>query len=182
MRRGAGGRHRRPRRGGVSDRAYGAYQRADGSWHAGRDRSRPQRAWHPAWQRRHRGRHRVARRNRAPLNVSSGTPLSPFRHEDQVTQAINLSDSSKAPSAPRRPHSFTIHDITITDEYAWLKDPNWQEVLRDPSVLNGDIRAHLEAENSYAESLLGHTSALQKTLVAEMRARIKEDDSSVPAP
>ena len=87
-----------------------------------------------------------------------------------------------APIAPRRPHSFTTHGITITDDYAWLKDANWQEVLRDPSVLDPDIRSYLEAENDYTESLLGHTAALQKTLVAEMRGRIKEDDSSVPAP
>jgi oligopeptidase B len=87
-----------------------------------------------------------------------------------------------APIAPRRPHSFTTHGITITDDYAWLKDPNWQEVLRDPSVLDPDIRSYLEAENDYTESLLGHTAGLQKALVAEMRGRIKEDDSSVPAP
>jgi oligopeptidase B len=84
--------------------------------------------------------------------------------------------------APRRPHSFTRHGITVVDDYAWLKDPNWQEVLRDPSVLDADIRKYLEAENAYTESLLGHTASLQKTLVAEMRGRIKEDDSSVPAP
>jgi oligopeptidase B len=87
-----------------------------------------------------------------------------------------------APIAPRRPHSFTTHGITITDDYAWLKDPNWQEVLRDPSVLDPDIRSYLEAENGYTEGLLGHTAGLQKALVAEMRGRIKEDDSSVPAP
>jgi oligopeptidase B len=87
-----------------------------------------------------------------------------------------------APIAPRRPHSFTTHGISITDDYAWLKDANWQEVLRDPSVLDPDIRGYLEAENDYTESLLGHTAGLQKALVAEMRGRIKEDDSSVPAP
>jgi oligopeptidase B len=86
------------------------------------------------------------------------------------------------PVAPRRPHSFTTHGITIADDYAWLKDENWQEVLRDPSILNADIRRYLEAENDYTESLLGHTAALQKALVKEMRGRIKEDDSSVPSP
>ncbi|TXJ10844.1 MAG: S9 family peptidase [Afipia sp.] len=86
------------------------------------------------------------------------------------------------PVAPRRPHSFTHHGITVTDDYAWLKDENWQEVLRDPSVLKPDIRAYLEAENAYADTVLGHTEPLQKKLVAEMRGRIKEDDSSVPAP
>jgi oligopeptidase B len=87
-----------------------------------------------------------------------------------------------APIAPRRPHSFTTHGITVVDDYAWLKDEKWQEVLRDPSVLNADIRNYLETENDYTEGLLGHTGALQKALVAEMRGRIKEDDSSVPAP
>ncbi len=94
--------------------------------------------------------------------------------------------SSRLPIAPpvaeKRPHSFTRHGITVTDDYAWLKDDNWQEVLRDPSLLKPDIRAMLEAENAYTESILGHTSVLQKQLVAEMRGRIKEDDSSVPSP
>jgi oligopeptidase B len=90
--------------------------------------------------------------------------------------------TEQAPVAPRRPHSFTRFGITVHDDYAWLKDENWQEVLRDPSLLDADIRRYLEAENAYAESLLGHTAPLQKKLVAEMRGRIKEDDSSVPSP
>jgi oligopeptidase B len=97
-----------------------------------------------------------------------------------VTRQTKTKNS--APVAPRRPHSFTTHGITIVDDYAWLKDPDWQEVLRDPALLNADIRQYLEAENDYTESLLGHTAGLQKTLVAEMRGRIKEDDSSVPSP
>jgi oligopeptidase B len=97
-----------------------------------------------------------------------------------VTQQIKTQGS--APVAPRRPHSFTTHGITVVDDYAWLKDADWQEVLRDPDVLDADIRKYLDAENDYTESLLGHTAGLQKTLVAEMRGRIKEDDSSVPSP
>ncbi len=86
----------------------------------------------------------------------------------------------KPPIAPRRPSRRTLHGITVTDDYAWLKDEKWQEVLRDPSLLDPDIRAYLESENAYAEALLAPTQALQKTLVAEMRGRIKEDDSGVP--
>ena len=85
------------------------------------------------------------------------------------------------PVAERRPHSTTTHGITIVDDYAWLKDENWQDVLRDPSILNPEIRNYLEAENAYTESLLGDTAGLQKRLVKEMRGRIKEDDSSVPS-
>ena len=92
------------------------------------------------------------------------------------------STKTPAPIAPRRPHTFTTHGISVTDDYAWLKDEKWQDVLRDPSILDADIRTYLEAENDYTESLLGHTAPLQKKLVAEMRGRIKEDDSSVPSP
>jgi oligopeptidase B len=108
--------------------------------------------------------------------------LSAAENEDRVTQPTGIKHSGPAPIAPRRPHSQTTHGITVTDDYAWLKDDDWQEVLRDPSLLSGDIREYLEAENTYTDSLLGHTAGLQKTLVKEMRGRIKEDDSSVPAP
>ncbi|WMT75336.1 S9 family peptidase [Bradyrhizobium sp. Ash2021] len=99
-----------------------------------------------------------------------------------MTQAAAKTPSEPVPVAPRRPHSFTTHGITVTDDYAWLKDARWQEVLRDPSILDADIRKYLEAENDYTESLLGRTASLQKKLVKEMRGRIKEDDSSVPSP
>jgi oligopeptidase B len=89
---------------------------------------------------------------------------------------------SELPVAPRRPTTSTRHGITLTDDYAWLKDARWQEVLRDPSLLDKDIRQYLEAENAYADALLNPTAALQTKLVAEMRGRIKEDDSSVPSP
>jgi len=49
-----------------------------------------------------------------------------------VTQAATKTPSKPVPVAPRRPHSFTTHGIAVTDDYAWLKDANWQEVLRDP--------------------------------------------------
>jgi oligopeptidase B len=89
---------------------------------------------------------------------------------------------AKPPVAPRRPFQRIFHGVTLSDDYAWLKDPNWQQVLRDPTLLDPDIRAYLEAENAYADALLGPTAALQKTLVAEMRGRIKEDDAGVPMP
>ena len=101
---------------------------------------------------------------------------------NHVTEATKAKTALPAPVAPPRPHSFTTHGIAVVDDYAWLKDENWQEVLRDPAVLDPDIRKYLEAENAYTESLLGYTGPLQKTLVAEMRGRIKEDNSSVPAP
>ena len=66
------------------------------------------------------------------------------------------------------------------DDYAWLRDDNWQQVMTDPSVLDADIRAYLEAENSYTAKTLAPTQNLQDTLFAEMRGRIAENDASVP--
>ncbi|MFO1082442.1 MAG: S9 family peptidase [Reyranellaceae bacterium] len=86
------------------------------------------------------------------------------------------------PVATRRPLHLERHGVTWTDDFAWLKDANWQAVLRDPARLDPAIRTYLEAENDYAQSVLAPTETLQKTLVAEMRGRIKEDDSSVPLP
>src|ERR1700687_6350912 len=86
------------------------------------------------------------------------------------------------PQATPRPFSTVRHAVTLTDEFAWLKDPDWQAVMRDPSLLDPDIRAYLQAENAYAEAALAATAALQDALFAEMKARIKEDDADVPAP
>ncbi len=85
-----------------------------------------------------------------------------------------------APRAEKRPVSDTHHGTVRTDEYAWMRAQNWQEVFRDPSLLDPAIRAHLEAENAYQSIMMADTANLQKTLFAEMKGRIKEDDSSVP--
>jgi oligopeptidase B len=87
-----------------------------------------------------------------------------------------------APVAPRRPRFSVQHGVELVDEYAWLRADNWQEVMRDPAVLDAEIRTYLDAENAYTEAALADTHELQQTLFAEMKARIKEDDSSVPAP
>lgn len=89
---------------------------------------------------------------------------------------------TKPPVAERRESIRTSHGIDRSDPYAWLKDPNWREVMQDPSALNADIRSYLEAENEFTEASLRPTKDLQEQLFAEMRGRIKEDDSSVPTP
>jgi oligopeptidase B len=88
--------------------------------------------------------------------------------------------SLPAPVAEKRPVSETRHGIVRTDDYAWMRADNWQEVFRDPSVLDPAIRRHLEAENAYQQALMADTQALRETLFSEMKGRIKEDDSSVP--
>ena len=53
--------------------------------------------------------------------------------------------------------------------------------MLDPDQLSGEIREYLEAENSYLDTILEDTADIQSNLFAELRSRIKEDDSTVPA-
>ncbi|HXV30355.1 MAG TPA: S9 family peptidase [Sinorhizobium sp.] len=85
-----------------------------------------------------------------------------------------------APVAPKKPATDTRHGTSRTDDYAWLRADNWQAMFKDPSILDPEIRRHLEAENAYMNAAMADTKELQKTLFGEMRGRIKEDDSSVP--
>ena len=78
------------------------------------------------------------------------------------------------PVAERRPSSFTIHGVTVEDDYAWLKDPNY------PDVDDPDILAYLEAENAYFEGVMAPHRPLVDRLYEEMKGRIKEDDATVP--
>ena len=78
------------------------------------------------------------------------------------------------PVAAKKPHSFTHHGVTVTDDYAWLRDPGYPEVT-DPEIL-----AHLEAENAWFEARMKPHQPLIDRLFTEMRGRIKEADTSVP--
>ena len=88
--------------------------------------------------------------------------------------ATSTTTISAPPVAPKKPHSFTHHGVTVDDDYAWLRDPGYPEVT-DKAVL-----AHLEAENAWFEARMKPHQPLIDTLFKEMRGRIKEADKSVP--
>ncbi len=86
----------------------------------------------------------------------------------------------KPPRAAKIPVRSTHHGIERTDDYGWMRAGNWQEATSDPQLLEKRIRDHLEAENAFMAAQMADTAELQKTLMAEMRGRIQEDDSSAP--
>ena len=88
----------------------------------------------------------------------------------------------RPPQAKKQPHHVTLHGDRREDVYAWLKDAHWQDVMRDPSLLDPTIRAYLEAENKYSAEILAPLRPLKQELYDEMRGRIKEDDATVAAP
>jgi oligopeptidase B len=78
-------------------------------------------------------------------------------------------DYRTPPSAEKKPVTFKEFGNTRVDNYFWLRDK------KDPEVIK-----YLEAENVYAEEVMGHTKDLQNKLYDEMKGRIKEQDNSVP--
>jgi oligopeptidase B len=77
--------------------------------------------------------------------------------------------AAEPPRAEKIPHRLEHLGRVRTDDYYWFKD------RKNPAVIR-----YLEAENSYAAAALAHTEKFQERLFAEMKARIKQDDSSVP--
>ncbi|PSJ42289.1 S9 family peptidase [Allosphingosinicella deserti] len=89
-----------------------------------------------------------------------------------MTTASNL---PAPPKAEQRPHSYSRHGYTIEDPYFWLKDQGY------PKVDDADVLAYLKAENAYFEAAMAPHQKLVTTLFEEMKGRLKEDESSVPA-
>ena len=73
------------------------------------------------------------------------------------------------PKADQRPYQHEIHNDIRVDEYFWLKKRE-----------NSEVIDYLERENDYYLKSTAHTIDFQDDLFEEMKARIKEDDSSVP--
>ncbi|MFL0352734.1 S9 family peptidase [Xanthomarina sp. GH4-25] len=73
------------------------------------------------------------------------------------------------PKANKVPKKLVAHKDVRIDDYYWLND------REDLEVLN-----YLQAENNYTKHMLKHTEEFQEKLFEEMKARIKEDDQSVP--
>lgn len=73
------------------------------------------------------------------------------------------------PVAEQKPELIETHGDRRIDEFAWLRDSK-----------NETVRGYIEAENAYADDIMKSTRKVQRDLYKEIRARMKEDDMSVP--
>lgn len=73
------------------------------------------------------------------------------------------------PKATKIPHLLKKHKHIRTDNYYWLNNRENPEVIK-----------YLEEENAYYNACTAHTKSFQEELFKEMKARIKENDESVP--
>ena len=81
---------------------------------------------------------------------------------------------TRPPFAEQRPYSYERHGYVVEDPWHWLKDEAY------PVVEDKDVLAYLKAENQWFEQNMADRKPLIQSLFQEMKARIKEDDSSVP--
>ena len=80
-----------------------------------------------------------------------------------------MSEQLRPPLAKIIPTPLEKFNDVRTDNYFWLND------RENPEVID-----YLNKENQYYQEMTAHTKAFQKELFEEMKARIKEDDESVP--
>lgn len=80
-----------------------------------------------------------------------------------------MSDNLVPPMAAKKDTVLEKHGDKRIDSYYWLNDRENPEVIQ-----------YLKDENAYYEKMTAHTKDFQQQLFDEMKARIKEDDESVP--
>ena len=82
---------------------------------------------------------------------------------------IAADTGSTPPTAKKVAHDSEVNGHKMADNYFWLREKS-----------NPEVRAYLEAENTYTDSVMKPTEPLQKKLYDEMLSRIKETDVEVP--
>ena len=84
-------------------------------------------------------------------------------------KAQNMPEKIQPPIAKIIPKKLEKFGDVRIDNYFWLND------RKNPEVID-----YLTKENAYYKKMTVHTKIFQKSLFEEMKARIKEDDESVP--
>lgn len=111
------------------------------------------------------------------IGLSALSAALPFQAFSQESKMI------VPPKAKKIPTEIKQLGRVRFDDYAWMRDPKWQDVVNNPQALDKEIRSHLELENAYTKSvLITPTEKLREELFQEMKGRIKEDDSTSPLP
>ncbi|MEO1222137.1 MAG: S9 family peptidase, partial [Pseudomonadota bacterium] len=106
--------------------------------------------------------------------ITSPVQSPAFATTQEDNSPVLDSASPTPPIAEKREHTYTHHGITISDPYDWLYDKSY------PTIDDEDVLDYVKAENAYFEAKMAPQEELTESLFQEMRARIKEDDATVP--
>jgi len=84
------------------------------------------------------------------------------------------------PKARKKLVKTKVHNTELSDQYSWIRDDNWQEVLHSPNVLKKNIRKYIDDENKWTNKKLSFLKPLEKKIFNEIKGKIKEEDTSIP--
>ena len=71
------------------------------------------------------------------------------------------------------------HNITLTDDYSWVDQPNILEVLKDGNKLDPEVKKYINENNKITEDSFKDIKNLQKDLFKEIKSKIKLNDTSL---
>ena len=77
------------------------------------------------------------------------------------------------PIAEKITQTWSLHGKQIKDEYAWLRDDNWPQKIK-----NKKIASYLNQENNYFTNFMKPYETLQNNVFEELKGRIQLTDQS----
>jgi oligopeptidase B len=88
--------------------------------------------------------------------------------------------NASAPKINKILNTVKIHNEELIDNYSWIKQKDWKDVILNPSKLNAQVKKYLDEENLFKENQLKDINDLEKKLFEELKSKIKNEDNSVP--
>jgi oligopeptidase B len=88
--------------------------------------------------------------------------------------------NASAPKINKILNTVKIHNEELIDNYSWIKQKDWKEVILNPSKLNAQVKKYLDEENFFKENQLKDINDVEKKLFEELKSKIKNEDNSVP--
>lgn len=77
-------------------------------------------------------------------------------------------------------NTVKIHNEELIDNYSWIKQKDWKEVILNPNKLNAQVKKYLDEENLFKENQLKDIKHIEKKIFEELKSKIKNEDNSVP--
>src|SRR5690606_284078 len=105
------------------------------------------------------------RKQRLALKMTGRGLICLFLRLNMIFMPQNI----PAPVAAKKPVRLEKHGDVRTDDYYWMRERENPEVVE-----------HLKRENDYYAQMTASWRPFEQSLFEEMKARIKEDDASVP--
>jgi oligopeptidase B len=91
-----------------------------------------------------------------------------------IQEVIAMDTQINIPHVKKIPQNYEIHNDKNIDNYAWLRDKNW------PEIIDEEILSYLRQENKYTDAIMAPNQKNIDIIFQELRGRIKEDDASYP--